>query len=113
MKSGNLGSRVGLGMELCLQGSCPGGAQGGSGHEVWLLVSATLDFPRCSSLPLGSAINQPGGELIKNPGVKSELLTSPAGGRQASDGFPCCHSARVLPMTWFLFYTVLKVSPSL
>lgn len=99
MKSSDHGSGVRLRMECCLQGSCPGQAQGCSGHEVWLPVSVTLDFPHCSSLPPSWVL--PGGELIKIPGVKSELLSSPAGGRQASEGFLCCHSARVIPMNCF------------
>lgn len=49
--------------------------------------------------------------MIKSSGVKSEMLASPAGGRQASDGFLCCLSARVIPMTWFLFSAVLKNLP--
>lgn len=39
------------------------------------------------------------------------MLASPAGGRQAFDGFLCCHSARVIPMTWFLLSAVLKNLP--
>jgi hypothetical protein len=31
-------------------GRSPGGDQDGSVDEVWLLVSANLDFPRCVSL---------------------------------------------------------------
>lgn len=39
------------------------------------------------------------------------MLASPAGGRQASNGFLCCHSARVIPMTWFLLSAILKNLP--